>query len=173
MRRQAFQTRPLLFVHLSYCEHKPFSECPTCKNPMDTLAGYRKSHTLLVMNLGKNHSRYSTTLSGSFAYNCLSASSVRPTIMIQKSERRYTRSVLLEMNHMSEYFSVGSKVWSPFISCLSYNALPMKVKVDSSKLLPFQARIARRQRYEYSCTNVDHILNNFRVNYRYFTNLFD
>ena len=46
---------------------------------------------------------------------------------------------------MSEYFSVlGSKVWSSFISGLSYNALPMKVKVISSKLLPFQARRARR-----------------------------
>ena len=51
----------------------------------------------------------------------------------------------------------------------------MTVKMNSSKLLPFQARIARRQRYEYTghfCTNVDHAFNNFRVNYRYFTNQF-
>ena len=74
-----------------------FSECPTRKNPADTLAGYRKSPPLyLVMNLEKNHPQFDDFI----WVICLQLSScflllpVQPTIMIQKSARRDTRSVL-------------------------------------------------------------------------------
>ena len=88
--------------------------------------------------------------------------------MIQKSERRIFVTTWGEPAPIeSEHYSVGSKVWSSPITALSHNALPVKVKGNSTKLLPFQVR-ARRLRY-----HVDHIFNICRVNYRYFINLFD